>query len=666
MVSGEGFLIDGNGRGRMSEARRKAESLPDSPGVYVFKDAQGRVIYVGKAASLRRRVASYFQSRESDNPRLRSLRSRLADLDFIVTANEAEALLLEANLIKRFHPDYNIDFRDDKSYPYMVIRTDDTYPRVMFARGQRHPKAVYYGPFAHAGAVRETLDTLRKVFPFRACRGREPGKSTGSPCLDYHIRRCCGPCTGKVTPEEYGKVIEGVRRFMEGDYQAILEELERRMREEASRQDFEMAARTRDRLLSLRRILEKQQAHNLREGDQDVFALASGDLDACVTVFYIRGGRILGKQDFFSILPEGSEPGEILAAFLTQFYAQATHIPREIMVSHSLPESEGPLLREWLREKAGRNVAITVPRRGEKRRLVEKVLENARLSLEVHLAKQASDLGWISRAVEGLREGLGLKRVPYRVECYDVSNLGAEDAVGSMVVYEGGLPQRRDFRRFSIRGVSGQNDVAMMEEVLERRISRLLDAGQAHAGGETGTRQIRLDSFHKKPDLIVVDGGEAQLAAAARVMARKGVNDIEVIALAKRLEEIYVPGRREPLRLPRDSEALHLLQRMRDEAHRYALEYHRLQRERKSRKSFLDDVPGIGPKRKKHLLRHFGSVARMAEASLDELLDLGFLDRRTAENLYRSLHGVPGVDMRYVPPDPAEVEHERRGGHIGE
>ncbi len=620
----------------MTEARRKAESLPDAPGVYIFKDDRGRVIYVGKAASLRKRVASYFHSREEENPRLAGLRSRISDLDFIVTANEAEALLLEANLIKRFHPDYNIDFRDDKSYPYMVIRTGDSYPRVMFARGSRRPDAVYYGPFAHAGAVRETIETLRKVFPFRACRGREPGRPTGGPCLDYHIRLCCGPCTGKVSVEEYGRIIQGVRRFMEGDHLSVMEDLERRMREEASRQEFELAARTRDRLLALQRILERQQAHNRKEGDQDVFAVECGDLDACVTVFYVRGGKILGKQDFFSTPPAGSGEGDILAAFLAQFYAQATHIPREILLSHDLPEAERSLLEEWLSGKAGRKVRLLVPRRGEKRSLVEKVSRNARMSLEVHLAKQASDLGWISRAVQGIAEGLGLSRLPYRIECYDISNLGPLDAVGSMVVFEGGIPLRRDFRRFRIRGEEGKGDVAMMEEVLDRRLSRLASSAGG-TEGEAGAR-VRLDTFHKKPDLILVDGGLPQLGAAVRSLARHGLRDVEVAAMAKRLEEIHLPGRREAVVLPRDSEALHLLQRIRDEAHRYALEYHRQQRERRTRRSFLDEVPGIGPRRKQRLLRHFGSLARIAEATREELASLSFLDRRTAESLYRALH----------------------------
>ena len=624
----------------MERMRRKIASLPDAPGVYLLMDERGKVIYVGKAASLRRRMASYFQYREAENPRLASLRSRLADLDFIVTENESEALILEANLIKRFHPDYNIDFRDDKSYPYMVIRMEDTFPRVMFMRGKRSRDAVYYGPFAHAGAVRETIDTLRKVFPFRACRGKEPGKGTGSACLDFHIGLCCGPCSGEVTPEEYGRIISGVRSFMEGDHKAIIEELEGRMRREAERQEFELAARTRDRVLALRRILERQQAHSLKEGDQDVFALHTGDLDACVTVFYVRGGKMLGKQDFFSTVPVGSREEDILSAFLPQFYAQATQVPREILLSHPLSPEEGELLEKWLAAKVGRKVSIATPRRGEKKRLVEKAAHNAKLSLEVRLARQASDLGWISRAVNGVREGLSLRRLPYRMECYDISNLGGEDAVGSMVVFEGGLPARRDFRRFHIKGVREQNDVAMMEEVLERRLSKLYRQGPAEGGGEGGEEKprARLDSFHKKPDLIVVDGGEPQLAAAARALARHGLQDIEVAALAKRLEEVYLPGHKEAVSLPRDSEALHLLQRLRDEAHRYALEYHRSQRERRARRSLLDNVPGIGPKRKRFLLRHYGSLSRIAQASLEELKSLSFLDGRTAENLYRALH----------------------------
>jgi excinuclease ABC subunit C len=471
----------------VSEAKKKAAALPDAPGVYLFSDAVGNIIYIGKAASLRKRVRSYFQTREADNPRLAQLRERIADVDFIACKGEVEALILEANLIKRHHPAYNIDFRDDKSYPYMMVCTGDDFPRVMFMRGQRRKGAVYYGPFAHAGAVRETISTLRKVFPFRNCRGREPGKSTGSPCLDYHIKLCSGPCVGAISVADYGRVIEGVRGFMEGSHATILSELEKRMREEAERQDYELAARTRDRITALSRLLERQQAYSIREGDQDVFASHAGDLDACVTVFYVRGGKILGKQDLFTTLPAGQDENEIMAAFLPQFYAQATYIPREVILSHSPGEEEKELLGGWLSGKAGRTVRVLVPLRGKKRSLVETVAENARLSLEVHLAKQASDLGWISRATSGIYEGLGLRRLPYRIECYDISNLGADDAVGSMVVYEAGIPVRKDFRRFRIKGVQGQNDVAMIEEVLDRRLSRLADMEAAHvpeiAGG---------------------------------------------------------------------------------------------------------------------------------------------------------------------------------------
>ena len=628
----------------MQRLRKKVASFPDSPGVYLFRDAAGDVIYVGKAASLRKRVGSYLQGREEDNPRLAQLRARIADADFIVTANEVEALIMEANLIKRYRPDYNIDFRDDKSYPYMVVCVEDTYPRVLFARGKRRKGAIYYGPFAHAGAVRETIDTLRKVFPFRACRGKEPGKSTGSPCLDYHIKLCSGPCIGAISPQEYRRIIAGVREFMEGRQVAILRELETRMREEAGRQEYELAARTRDRLAALKRMLERQQAHSLKEGDQDVFAVHATELDACVTVFLVRGGKILGKQDFFTVLPTAQGSGEILAAFLSQFYGQATYYPREVILSHPLEESERRLLEGWLSGKAGRKVRVLVPVRGKKRSLAEKVTENARLSLEVYLAKQASDLGWISRAVNGVFEGLGLERLPYRIECYDISNLGGEDAVGSMVVYEAGLPVRRDFRRFRIKGVQAQNDVAMIEEVLERRLAKLVDEDRTAPGARGEAKGARLDSFHKRPDLILVDGGEAQLAAALKVLHRRDAWDIEVAALAKRMEEIRLPAARGTVRLPRDSEALHLLQRMRDEAHRYALDYHRQQRGKRVRRSLLDDIPGVGPKRKGSLLRHYGSLARLADASLEELQGLSFLDRRTAENIYRRFH--PAVPAR--------------------
>lgn len=621
-----------------AELRKAAASLPEAPGVYLFTDGRGDVIYIGKAASLRKRVASYFQGKERDNPRLEMLRSRVAGIDFIVTDNEVEALILESNLIKRHHPDYNIEFRDDKSYPYMAICMGDDFPRVIFVRGKRRPENVYYGPFAHAGAVRETMETLRKVFPFRACRGKEPGKTTGSPCLDYHIGRCCGPCTGEVSKEEYGRIIAGVREFMEGGHDKILRDLEDRMRLEASRLQYENAARTRDRIAALRRILERQQAYSLREEDQDVFGIFADELDACITVFTVRGGKILGKQDYFSTIPALQDEGEVLAAFLPRYYEGAVSVPPRLLLSHSPRDEDLKPLQAWLREKAGRAVRISVPQRGEKRRMVEKVVENARLAHGLQRAKQASDLGWVSRAVDGIYRGLSLRRVPYRIECYDVSNLGSDDAVGSMVVFEAGLPVRGDYRRFRIRGVSGQNDVAMIEEVLERRLCKLENAPARPVGDKEAARRPRLDSFHKRPDLIIVDGGEGQLSAAVRALKRHSCEDIEVASLAKRLEEIRLPGNPSRVMLPRDGEALHLLQRIRDEAHRYALDYHRRERSRRARASILDEIPGIGAKRKRGLLRHYGSVAAIAAAPLQELASLSFMDVRSAENLYLALH----------------------------
>ncbi len=614
--------------------KKKIASLPEAPGVYLFKDAAGNIIYVGKAASLRKRVSSYVTPRDLENPRLTQLRERAHDVDFIVTANEVEALILEANLIKRFQPAFNVIFRDDKSYPYMMICSDDIYPRVMFARGQRRKGCIYFGPFAHAGAVRETIETLRKVFPFRGCRQKEPGKNGSGPCLDYHIRLCSGPCVGAISPEEYSDIIAGVREFMAGGHDVILRKLEERMREEAARQEYELAARTRDRLAALSRMLEKQQAHSLKEGDQDVFAARLSELDAGVTIISIRGGKMLGKQDSFSELPNETDEGEILSAFLTQFYSTASYIPREILLSQGLPEGDEELLQGWLSEKAGRKVRVSVPQRGAKRRLVERAVENAGHALDLHLAKQASDLGWISRAMSGIYEALGLEVPPYRVECYDISNLGPDDAVGSMVVYEGGLPLRRDFRRFRVKGVRGPNDVAMIEEILSRRLAKLAST-PAGDKGEAEARERHLDSFHKKPDLLLIDGGEPQLSAALKALRAYGFEDIEVAALAKRMEEVYRPGMEGSIYLPRGSEALHMLQRIRDEAHRYALDYHHYRREKRTRRSALDDIPGVGPKRKKYLLRHYGSISKISDASLDELEALSFLDRRTAENVYR-------------------------------
>jgi excinuclease ABC subunit C len=622
----------------LQNLKKQVQSLPDAPGVYLFKDSDGDIIYVGKAASLRKRVASYISPHGDENPRLTQLRSRIEDVDFIVTSNEVEALILEANLIKRHYPDYNVKFRDDKSYPYMVICIDDDYPRVMFMRGQRRKDSLYYGPFAHAGAVRETINTLRKVFPFRACRGVKPGKKQSGPCLDYHIKLCSGPCVGAITPQDYGKIVEGVREFMEGKHHKILQELEGRMRTESSQKEYEQAARTRDRLIALNRMLARQQAHSLKEGDQDIFSVYLSELDACVTVFYVRGGKILGKKDFFTELPSSKKEGDILTSFLPQFYYQATFFPREILLSHALEDSEKELLEEWLSEKSGHRIRILVPKRGDKRRMVERVVENAHHALDVYLTKQASDLGWISRAVNGIYEGMELKSLPYRIECYDISNLGGQDAVGSMVVYEGGIPARKDYRRFRIRWVEGQNDVAMLEEVLERRLAKLDSLPPDRVQGDEEDRKVKLDSFHKKPDLMLIDGGEAQLGAAVKALERHNRGDIEVAALAKRMEEVYLQGRKKPVLLPRDSEALHLLQRIRDEAHRYALEYHRQQRSKRTRRSALDDIPGIGPKRKSNLLRHYGSLTRIADASLQDLRDLSFMDRRSAENVYNRFH----------------------------
>ncbi len=630
--------------------------LPDSPGVYLFKDSRGEVIYVGKSGTLARRVRSYFTGSTCGNPRLAQLRRRAKSVEVITTANEVEALLLESNLIKQHRPAFNILLKDDKSYPYLAVSVNERFPRVTFERGRRRKGVVYYGPFTSPQAVRETVDILRKAFPFRDCRKPESGKSTGKPCLDYHIKLCSGPCIGAVSEEEYGATIAEVMRFLEGRYEGVVSELERKMGEQAAREDYEGAARSRDALRALYLILEKQQAYDIRGGDTDAVGVDRDELDACITVFYVRGGKLLGKRDFVIERAPEVEPGETLAGFLTEFYSEASYIPSEILLSEEIGEAERRVLGEWLSGRKGRRVRVLFPQRGEKKRMVLRSAENAANALRMHRLKRCADLNWVSRASSDLARQLALPQVPYRIECYDISNLGPTDAVGSMVVFEGGFPLRRDFRKFRIKGVKDQDDPAMMAEILRRRLAKLpslervaLEEEAQHSGetrmpqgdGEPKASAVR-NSFEKRPDLILLDGGKGQLSAAVLVLEEHGLAEIPLAALAKRLEEVYRPGRGEPVVLPRGSEALYLLQQVRDEAHRYAVEYHRTLRDQRTRKSQLDDIPGVGEVRKKKLLSHYGSIKRIAEASREELAALPWLGRRVAEEAYKHFHPPAG------------------------
>ncbi len=624
----------------MARLRDDIKHLPDSPGVYMFKDSHGEVVYVGKAGSLTKRVRSYFTGSTSGNPRLAQLRRRAKSVEVMTTANEVEALLLESNLIKRYRPAFNILLKDDKSYPYLAISVEEKFPRVTFERGRRRKGVLYYGPFTSPQAVRETVDILRKAFPFRDCRGPEPGKTTGKPCLDYHIKLCTGPCIGAVDEADYGATISEVMRFLEGRYDSIVKQLERKMAEQAAREDYEGAARSRDALRALYLILEKQQAYSIKGGDTDAVGVDCDELDACITIFYVRGGKLMGKRDFITARAPEVEPGETLAGFLAEFYSEATYIPSEILLSEEVGPSEREVLGEWLSGRKGKKVRVLCPQRGEKKRMTLRSAENASQALRMHRLKRAADLNWVSRASSDLASQLALPQVPYRIECYDISNLGPTDAVGSMVVFEGGFPLRRDFRKFRIKDMEGQDDPAMMAEVLRRRLAKLpipgwgqALSGNSDAAGVEQAPSVR-NSFDKRPDLILLDGGKGQLSAVVPVLEELGLAEIPLAALAKRLEEVYRPGRGEPAVLPRGSEALYMLQRVRDEAHRYALEYHHKLRDQRTRSSQLDDIPGVGEVRKRKLLSHYGSIKKIAATSREDLESLPFLDRRAAGNIY--------------------------------
>ncbi len=628
----------GGGYRKFSLGRDDADTLPEAPGVYLFTGEGGRIIYVGKAGSLRKRVKSYFTGSEPANPRLAQLRAGVRGIDYIITANQAEALLLESTLIKQHRPDYNIMLMDDKSYPYIGITVSEEYPRAFFFRGERRRDTVYYGPFWHAGSARETLEALRKVFPFRTCPGPRPGRRRGSPCLDYHINLCPGPCRGGVDPEEYAASIASVREFLGGRQDRVLSDLRAKMKGEAERQEFEKAARTRDALQALERILERQTVYSMRDVDQDVFGLTADELDACVTVLFVRSGLLTGKREFVFSRPPEAEMESVLESFLEQYYETAPYVPAEVLTPLDLGEERAGLLAGWLGDRRERKVRVTCPQRGRKRDLVRKAGENASSYLEMVKLKRASDLKWLSEVTSTLMRDLLLQRLPYRIECYDISNLGAEEVVGAMVVFEGGLPLRRDYRKFLIRS-GGADDTARMSEVLERRLRRLVTPPPGSAGGEGGPAASRLTSFAKAPDLILIDGGRGQLNAAVRALEERGLEEVEVASLAKRLECVFRPGLSQPIILPADSRSLYLLQRIRDEAHRFAINYHRSLRESKARGSALDGIAGIGKTRKARLMERYGSVARMAGVTREEFASLPFMDRRSSDNLYEALHG---------------------------
>ena len=623
----------------------QARALPERPGVYLMKDARGQVLYIGKARRLRSRVRSYFGSGRSMERRIHALVEQIDTLDHVVTSNEAEALLLEATLVKRHQPVYNVRLKDDKHYPYLKVDVQEDWPRVTITRRVEQDGARYFGPYASAGSVRRTLDVVKKLFPWRSCTKTITGTDP-RPCLDYYIKRCIAPCTAYCTPEEYREVIDQTLLFLEGRSSDVLRHVEQQMHEAADGLEFERAARLRDQAEAIRRVTERQRMATTNSLDADVFALARSDDEACVQVFFVRG-TVVADTDSFMLdgareAPEAGD-GEVLGAFLAQFYESATYVPRSVLLSQAPADREQ--LREALREKRGGAVEIAIPERGELRALVATAEENAREALAMHRVRWLADRDKTAAALSTLQDELDLPERPQRIECYDISTIQGSDTVASMVVFEGGRPRSDQYRRFRIRSVEGQDDFASMREVLTRRFKRLAERlgeeretggeeEEAASAGEPGAPEAPWDRL---PGLVVIDGGRGQLGAALDVLRDLGLGDVPACGLAKREEEIYVADLAEPVRLPRTSQALYLLQRVRDEAHRFAVTYHRTVRGKRVRQSALDAVPGIGPKRKRALLRKFGSVKALRAASLEEIAAVQGVSQRLAETVKRSL-----------------------------
>ncbi|MFL5924705.1 MAG: excinuclease ABC subunit UvrC [Gaiellaceae bacterium] len=612
----------------MSEhLEEQLQALPAKPGVYLFRDEKGQALYIGKAKSLRPRVRSYFQASADVRHAIAQLPARVADIEVIVTGSEVEALHLEQNLVKRHRPPFNVRLRDDKSFPYIAVTVEDDFPRVMFTR-ERHRRGVtYFGPYANAKKVRETLDVLNRVFPYRPCEGPKPGRHSGIPCLDYHIERCLAPCVGYVSQEAYGQIIDGVIEFLSGETRPIQRELERKMKDAADGERFEEAARYRNRLFAVRHLVERQTADRRSVGSVDVIGIAADGDRAAVQVFPLRDGRLIDRYAFHLENVEGQDTATLLEAFATEYYGSSPSVPPQIVVP---PESgDTGALEEFLSERRGSRVEVRAPSRGEKRRLQELATENARLALESEAAQSERKRLRRVEALEELREALNLESLPLRVECYDISNIQGESVVGSMVVFQDAMPKKAHYRKFGVRTLDGQDDYAALEEVVSRRFARL-EAGAAADDYD--------ESFSASPNLVVIDGGKGQLAAALQAMQAYDLPRVAVISLAKREEEVFVPGQPDPIVLDRDSPGLHLLQRIRDEAHRFALGFHRQRRDAKARESIFDTLQGVGPARRRALLRHFGSAERFLAASQEELEGVPGIPQRTARSIYAQLH----------------------------
>jgi len=583
------------------------KQLPNSPGVYLLRDAEGNILYVGKAANLHHRVRSYFGAKQKLSPKLQRMVDQVHDLDFFVTNLEQEALILEYNLIKRHHPRYNVRLKDDKTFPFLKISLNEDWPKVYFTRRVEEDGGRYFGPFASAKSVRQTLKVLKGIFPFRSCSRTITGTDP-RPCLDYYIHHCLGPCIGAVSKQEYTGVIQQTVLFLEGKQERVVQGLESKMQKAAEVLDFEKASLLRDQIQSIERVIEGQRIATTVRGQQDVIAFASEKDRAYVQVFFIRSGRLIGRESFILQGTSSEEPKQIMSSFIKQFYGSAPYLPPLLLLQH--PVEDKTVIEKWLQSKRGSKVHIQVPYRGNKKQLVNIVAENAEQGLQQLKIKQQATPSALTEALAEIERELHLPRLPSRMECYDISNIQGKAAVGSMVVFDKGKPQPSHYRRFRIKTVSGADDYAMLQEVLRRRFKRFsLKSGDASTS----------NTWTILPDLVLIDGGKGQLNAVLSVMQEMGADSVPTASLAKENEEIFIPQQAEAINLPGSSSGLQLLQRLRDEAHRFALGYHQKIRKKETFTSSLDTVPGIGPKRKRALLKQFGSVHAIREASTEEL-----------------------------------------------
>ncbi|MDX3338186.1 excinuclease ABC subunit UvrC [Streptomyces sp. ME02-6979.5a] len=669
-----------------SSYRPKPGQIPDSPGVYKFRDEHRRVIYVGKAKNLRQRVANYFQDLANLHPRTRTMVTTAASVEWTVVSTEVEALQLEYSWIKEFDPRFNVKYRDDKSYPYLAVTLNEDFPRVQVMRGAKKKGVRYFGPYGHAWAIRETVDLMLRVFPVRTCSAGvfKNAARTGRPCLLGYIGKCSAPCVGRVTPEEHRELAEDFCDFMAGRTGTYIRRLEKDMMQAAEEMEYERAARLRDDAEALKRAMEKSAVVLADATDADLIAVAEDELEAALQIFHVRGGRVRGQRGWVTDKVEAVDTSGLVEHALQQLYGEerGDAVPKEVLVP-ALPE-DTEAVSQWLAERRGSQVSLRIPQRGDKKDLMVTVQRNAQQALGLHKTKRASDLTTRSRALEEIAEALGLDTAPLRIECYDISHLQGDDVVASMVVFEDGLARKSEYRRFQIKGFEGQDDVRSMHEVIGRRFKRYLQEKErtgeweeqptdttadgpaptgpaptgpaptgpaptgpapgpvpalapAAEGGEPREDDGRPKRFAYPPQLVVVDGGQPQVAAARRALDELGIDDIAVCGLAKRLEEVWLPGDDDPVVLPRSSEGLYLLQRVRDEAHRFAITYQRAKRAKRIRSSPLDDVSGLGETRKQALIKHFGSVKKLRQATIDEICEVPGIGRRTAESVAAAL-----------------------------